>query len=585
MKQLQAIFPIFDWLSKYSRKDLRGDLSGGLTVGVMLIPQGMAYAMLAGLPPIYGLYASTIPIILYALLGTSRQLAVGPVAMASLLVASGLAPIVNAENDPETYLKFAILLALFVGIFRLILGLMRLGFLVNFLSRPIISGYTSAAALIIGLSQLKHLLGIKIPDSNYIHEVLYEAFLQISKINLITIFIGLSGIGLMLGLRRINKKYKLSLPGPLVVVVLASLSVVLLGLDSYDVAIVGAVPKGLPTPSLPTFDLSTLQQLLPTAITIGLIGFMESIAVAKAIQAKRKTYKINANQELIALGIANIGGALFQSFPVNGGFSRSAVNDQAGARTPMSGIISAVLILLTLLFFTPLFYYLPKAVLASVIMVAVFGLIDFKEVTRLWKADRRDFWMLLITFFATLIIGVVDGIVIGVLLSLGLLIYRSTRPHVAVLGRVPNSNYYRNLKRFEGLEDRKDLLIVRFDAELYFANADFFAETLNRLIQEKIVDLKCLVLDAETITGIDSTAMYAIEELLQNLQKQGIRWVWCDVKGPVRDRLEYAGLTEKIGLENFFISVQDAVDCFEEKDSSQHQRYTLQSNIKRKGKE
>ena len=580
MKQLQAIFPIFDWLPKYNKSDFQGDLAAGLTVGVMLIPQGMAYSMLAGLPPIYGLYASIIPILLYAILGTSRQLAVGPVAMASLLVASGLAPIVSAETDPSTYLNLAILLALLVGIFRLVLGLLRLGFLVSFLSQPVISGYTSAAALIIGLSQLKHLLGIKIPNSNYIHEVLYNAVLNISAINMITFLIGLGGIGLMLWLKQINKKYKLSIPGPLAIVVIASLLVIGFGLVTQGVAIVGEVPKGLPTPGLPGFDWKTIEQLLPTAITIGLIGYMESIAVAKAIQAKHKTYKVSANQELIALGIANIGGAFFQGFPVNGGFSRSAVNDQAGAKTPMAGIISAVLILLTLLFLTPLFYYLPNAVLASVVMVAVFGMIDFKEVRHLWKTDRRDFWMLIITFLATLSIGVVEGIVIGVILSLGLLIYRSTQPHVAILGRVPGTDYYRNLKRFEELDHRPDLLIVRFDAELYFANTEFFSDTLDQLIAEKAKTLKCFIFDAESINGIDSTAMHAIEDLLQKLQKLNIPWLWCDVKGPVRDRLEKAGLTAKIGPENFFISIQDAVDCFDHNQEVPHQKYTLQNNVK-----
>jgi SulP family sulfate permease len=580
MKQLQAIFPIFDWLPKYNKKSFRGDLAAGLTVGVMLIPQGMAYSMLAGLPPIYGLYASTIPIFLYALLGTSYQLAVGPVAMASLLIASGLAPLVSADADPETYLKFAILLALLVGVFRLLLGLLRLGFLVNFLSKPIISGYTSAAAIIIGLSQLKHLLGIKIPDSNYVHEVLYHTILQIGTLNFITLIIGVGGIGLLLGLKRINKQYKLGIPGPLAIVVVASLVVIAFSLESFAVGIVGEVPKGLPSPGLPAFDLEILQQLIPTAITIGLIGYMESIAVAKAIQAKHKTYKINSNQELIALGVANIGGAFFQGFPVNGGFSRSAVNDQAGAKTPMAGIISGVLILLTLLFLTPLFYYLPKAVLASIVMVAVSGLIDFKEVKHLWKTDRRDFWMLVITFFSTLFIGVVEGIAIGVLLSLGLLIYRSTQPHVAILGRVPDTDYYRNLKRFEELDNRPDLLIVRFDAELYFANTEFFSDTLDQLIAAKTDTLKCFIFDAESINGIDSTAMHAIEDLRLKLKKQNIPWLWCDVKGPVRDRLEKAGLTEKIGTENFFISIQDAVDCFDHNQDVPHQKYTLQNNVK-----
>jgi SulP family sulfate permease len=576
---IKDVFPIASWLPQYNNNNLKGDLSAGLTVGVMLIPQGMAYAMLAGLPPIYGLYAATIPLILYAIFGTSRQLSVGPVAMASLLVASGLAPLVSAENDPETYLKMAVLLAMMVGIFRLLLGLLRLGFLVNFLSRPVITGYTSAAALIIGLSQLKHLLGVKIPNSNYVQEVLYHAALNIKSTHLITLAIGIGGIALMQGLKTLNQKYKINIPGPLAVVFVATILVWGLGLQEMGVAIVGTVPQGLPSFELPMFNFELMKSMLAPAITIGLVGFMESIAVAKAIQAKHKTYKVWPNQELIALGIANIGGALFHAFPVNGGFSRTAVNDQAGAKTPMSGVFSALLIILTLLFLTPLFYYLPQAVLASIIMVAVFNLIDIKEVKHLWKTDRRDFWMLIIAFAATLFIGVVEGIIIGVILSLGLLIYRSTSPHVAILGRVPGSNYYRNLKRFNDLENRPDLLILRFDAELYFANSDFFTDTMQQAAQAKHPNLKAIIFDAESITGIDSTAMYAIEDLLGNFKKQGITWLWCEVKGPVRDSLEKAGLTEKIGRNNFYISIQDAVNAYDGK-AAECSEYALQHNAK-----
>ena len=575
----KKIFPIAEWLPLYKNEDFKGDLSAGLTVGVMLIPQGMAYAMLAGLPPIFGLYASSIPLIIYALLGSSRQLSVGPVAMASLLVASALAPMVSAESDPETYIKMAVLLAMMVGIFRLLLGVFRLGFVVNFLSRPVISGYTSAAAVIIGLSQLKHLLGIKIPNSNYVHEVLYNAAINIQSTHIITVLIGLGGIILMQSLKIISKKIKFNIPGPLALVLVATLLVWGLGLQEIGVAIVGTVPQGLPIFGLPDFNLNTMQALIPAAATIGLVGFMESIAVAKAIQSKHKTYKISANQELIALGAANICGSLFQAFPVNGGFSRTAVNDQSGAKTPMAGVFSAILVILTLLFLTPLFYYLPQAVLASIVMVAVFNLIDIKEAKHLWKTNRKDLMMLIAAFSATLFIGVVEGIIVGVVLSLVLLIFKSTQPHVAILGRVPGTAYYRNLKRFKELENLPELLIIRFDAELYFANTDFFIETMQQAVLSKSPGLKAIVFDAESITGIDSTAMNAIDDLQNDFKKQGIIWYWCEVKGPVRDSLEKTGLTEKIGRDNFFIGIQDAVDAFEGKEDKSRKSFALQNNI------
>jgi len=578
---LKQLIPIAGWLPRYQKKDLKSDLSAGLSVGVMLVPQGMAYAMLAGLPPIYGLYAATIPLLIYAVLGSSGQLSLGPVAMASLLVASGLGEFVNPESDPTKYLEFAMLLTLMVGAIRLLMGLFRLGFLVNFLSAPVISGYTSAAALIIAFSQLKHLLGIKIPNSNYIHEVIYHAALNISSINPITLSIGLGGIALLLLLKSIKKHYKIDIPAPLALVTISILLLWSLGLNEQGVAIVGTVPAGLPHFVFPNFTMEQVQQLLPAASTIAIVGFMESIAVAKAMETKHKTFKVSANQELIALGFANIGTAFFQGFPVNGGFSRTAVNEQAGAKTPLAGAFSAILVILTLLLLTPLFYYLPQAVLASVIMVAVMNLISFSEFKRLWRISRKDFWMMLITFVVTLFVGVVEGILTGILLSLGLLIHKSSMPHVAALGKIPNTPYYRNLKRFKNLEERPDLLILRFDSELYFANASFFSDFIQKNCQEKGNSIKAIILDAGSMSGIDASGIYSIEELNSFLKTKGIMWLWCDAKGPLRDALEKSGLTDKIGTEHFFVSVQDAVDAFDGKVSENRNDIALQSNFEK----
>ncbi len=544
----------------------------------MLIPQGMAYAMIAGMPPIYGLYASTLPLILYALFGTSRQLAVGPVAMVSLLTAAGVGAL--AEVGSETFIALTIALALFVGLIQFLLGAFRLGFLVNFLSHPVISGFTSAAALIIGFSQLKHLLGVDIPRSNYIHEILWNAIQQFGVINWATFGIGLGGILLILGIKRINK----AIPGPLLAVFFGIMVVWLMQLDSRaGVQIVGLIPEGLPALTTPQLNVQNLTALLPIALTISLVGFMESIAVAKAIQARHKNYKVDPNQELIGLGIANIGGSFFQAFPTTGGFSRTAVNDQAGAKTGLASIISAFLIILTLLFLTPLFYFLPKAILASVIMVAVFGLIDFKEAKHLWASDRTDFFMLLITFLATLSLGIEQGIGVGVVLSLVMVIYRTTRPHVAVLGRIPGTRHYRNMDRFHEVEDRPDLLLLRFDAQVYFANTNFFKETLEKLVEQKGDALKAIILNAESINNLDSSAIHMLSDLLEDLNLAGVEFYMTNVKGPVRDALKRGHLMEKIGDDHFFMDLENAVAYFdsreESKDRKQLKPYTLQTNV------
>jgi SulP family sulfate permease len=575
---LNAFIPSLSWLKNYSKDQLKGDLSAGLTVGVMLIPQGMAYAMIAGLPPIFGLYASTLPLIIYALLGTSRQLAVGPVAMVSLLTAAGIG--VLAEGGTETYIMLAITLAFLVGVIQFLLGIFRLGFLVNFLSHPVISGFTSAAALIIGLSQLKHLLGVNLERSHYIHEIIIEALGQLSAINWATFGIGIGGIALIMGVKKINK----SIPGPLLAVLFGILAVWGLGLVDQGVKIVGTVPEGLPSFGFPDFSLAAIQSLLPIALAISLVSFMESIAVAKAIQAKHKDYKVVPNQELIALGLSNVGGSFFQSYPVTGGFSRTAINDQAGAKTGMASIISAVLIITTLLFLTPLFYFLPKAILASVIMVAVFGLIDIKEPLHLWRADRSDFWMLIITFIATLALGIEQGIGIGVVLSLAMIIFETTRPHIAQLGKVPGTHFYRNRERFGQVEIRKDLLIVRFDAQLYFANLNVFREQIDEWMAAKGPGLEALILNTESINTLDSSALHLLEDLLTDLKTRNCQLLFTGVKGPVRDALVKGHLVSKIGADNFFMSVQEAVDAYDERKTkegagNEYKEFTLQTNV------
>lgn len=577
--KIKEFLPITDWLPKYNKDLFKGDLAAGLTVGVMLIPQGMAYALIAGLPPIYGLYASTIPIILYSIFGTSRQLAVGPVAMVSLLTAAGIGALAP-EAGSAIYIGLAIALTLFVGVIQLLLGVFKLGFLVNFLSHPVISGFTSAAALIIGLSQLKHLLGINIEGSHHIHEIILAAIQKFDIGQWPTILLSLGGIAVIIGIKKINK----AIPGTLVAVIVGIIAVWALDLNQMGVKIVGEVPSGLPKFAIPALDMASISELLIIALTISLVSFMESIAVAKAIQARHKNYQVIPNQELIALGVANIGGAFFQSFPVTGGFSRTAVNDQAGANTGMAGIISALLIVITLLFLTPLFYYLPKAILASVIMVAVFGLIDIKEATHLWKSNRTDFWMLIVTFLGTLTLGIEQGIGLGVVLSLVMVIFRTTRPHFAELGKVPGTHFYRNVERFQNLQQRDEILIMRFDAQLYFANINYFKDNLYALSKKKCDALKLIIIDCEAMNNMDSSAVHAIDDLMDDYNSRGIEVVFSGVKGPVRDALEKGHLTGKIGEDHFFMSIQEAVDYHDQKHSDALSRehkfaeYTLQSD-------
>lgn len=556
--KIKQYLPALEWLPNYKKEWLSGDLSAGLTVGVMLIPQGMAYAMIAGLPPINGLYASTLPLVLYALFGTSRQLAVGPVAMVSLLAAAGIGAL--NPSSPETYVLLAVTLAFLVGLFQLLMGIFRLGFLVNFLSHPVISGFTSAAAIIIGLSQLKHIMGVKLPGSEHVHELLMAAAKEIGNTHLITLGIGIVSIFII----KVAKKIHRNIPGALLAVIVGILLVWGLGLDQRGVAIIGQVPQGLPSLALPTFDMETWQKLLPTVLTISLVGFMESFAVAKAIQNKHKDYQVDANQELIGLGFANLGAAFIQGYPVTGGFSRTAVNDQAGAKTGLASILSATTIVLTLLFLTPLFYYLPKAVLAAVILVAVVGLIDVKEAVELWKKDRADFLMLFATFLVTLTLGIEVGIGVGVVLSLALVIYRSTRPHVAVLGRVPESDFYRNIERFDNLEQRPDVLVMRFDGPLYFANLNYFKDCTEQLIASKGKELRLIVLNADSISYIDSSAVHALKDWIEDLRKRGLRIHFTSVIGPVRDTMRKWGLMDLIGKENFFMSNQRAIDAFDQ---------------------
>lgn len=551
---IKRLFPILEWLPEYNQSKFYGDLSAGLTVGVMLIPQGMAYAMIAGLPPIFGLYAAFIPQLVYALMGTSGKLGVGPVAMDSLLVASGLGAL--SLSGIDQYIQMAVFLALFMGGIQVFMGLVKMGFLVNFLSKPVINGFTSAAAIIIGLSQLKHLLGTEISRSNQLQHLLYNAYLTVDEIHFGTLFIGLSGILGILLLNKISPK----IPAALVITILGILAVWGFGMDEAGVKIVSNIPSGLPELKLPTeYVLSNMNELFPIALTLSLVAFMEAISVAKAVEDEQSNLSLRPNQELIALGFANIVGSLFQSYPTTGGFSRTAVNNQLGASTPMSLIISAAIVGATLFFLTPLFYYLPNAVLAAIIMVAVTGLIDLKYPKRLWNYRKDEFGLLAFTFIVTLTVGITQGILFGILLSLLLMVYRTAQPHYAVLGNIKGSKYYRNINRFkEDVDEDLEVLIFRFDAQLYFGNKDFFKSELSTQIESKKKSLKSIIINAESINYIDSSGVFMLDKFIAKLQKQGYGVYIAGAIGPVRDIIKNSGLEERIGSNFLFENTYEA---------------------------
>ena len=555
---LKKWIPALEWMGSYKKSDLSGDMNAGLIVAIMLIPQGMAYAMLAGLPPVIGLYASTIPLIIYALFGTSRQLAVGPVAMVSLLVLSGVSLL--AEPGTDEYISLVLLLMLMIGVIQFLMGVFKLGFIVNFLSHAVISGFTSAAAIIIGLSQLKQLIGVSLEADKNVFLILAETVQRAAEINPVTLAIGLGSIVLLIAM----KKYVKKIPGPLVVVVISILAVYLLNLQALGVKIVGEVPSGLPSLSMPAFQLDAMIALLPIALTISFIGYMESIAMAKAIAAKEK-YKIDPDRELVGLGLANVGGSFFAGYPVTGGFSRSAVNYQAGARTPLATIITAFLIILTLMFFTGLFYYLPNAVLAAIIMVAVYSLIDTKEAKYLFKVNKVDGWTWVLTFLATLLIGIEQGIIIGAVFSLIIFIRRSAYPHVAELGYLPEQKVFRNTKRYPEAKTDPEILIFRVDASLYFANMTFLEEQLSLRIAEK-PDTKWVIFDFSSINSIDAVAVHELEVLMEQYHTANVEIVFAGIKNTILDVLKRADWDKKYSDRIRYMNIQEALSSIKDEE-------------------
>ena len=567
MKKIKELIPILEWLPNYNSSRLKGDFIAGITVSIILIPQGIAYALIAGLPPIYGLYCALVPQLVYAIFGSSRQVAIGPVAMDSLIVATGVSTLALAGSD--SYIAIAILLALMVGSIQFLLGVFRLGFIVNFLSKPVISGFTSAVALTIGINQFRNLFGVDFVQSDQIQYVLEDIWFNIIDFNFHTTVIGLISVGVIILLRKINKK----IPNALLVVVVGILTIRYFGEEFSDVAIVKDIPSGLPSFSFPEIDISQMKELLPIALTLVMVGYLETISIGKSLEAKQDEYKLRPNQELIALGLSNIIGSWFKAYPSTSSFSRSAINQESGATTGMASLVSVVIVLLTLLFLTPLFYHLPKTVLAAIIIVAVFGLVNAKEAIFLWKANNLDFWLLVVTFFSTLLFGIEYGIMIGVGLSLIILIFRTSRPYVAELGKVPDSDFYRNRERFNEVILDDEVLVFRFDAQLFYANSSYFIETLELMVEEKGPRLKLIVLDAESINRVDSTGVEMLKERIKFYHKKNILFYFAGVKGPVRDHLFRGKILEIITLDHFYMRVNGAVNYYKTGEKEYQNKY------------
>ena len=550
--RLKSYFPILDWGRRYDRQTLTSDLIAAVIVTIMLIPQSLAYALLAGLPPEVGLYASVLPLLAYAIFGTSSALAVGPVAVVSLMTATAVGRL--AAEGTADYASAAIVLAMLSGVMLTLMGLFRLGFVANFLSHPVISGFITASGLIIATSQLGGLLGIK-TEGHALPELLVSIIENFGDINLYTVAVGAVALALLLWIRLDLKNWLTRFglnkgaatiivrAGPVAVVFLTMAWSAAMDLSSKGVSLVGAVPQGLPMLSLPNVSMDLIQQLALPALIISIVGFVESISVAQTLAAKRRE-RIAPNQELIGLGASNIAAAIGGGYPVTGGFARSVVNFDAGAATPAAGAFTAIGIAGATLLLTPFLAILPKATLAATIVIAVLTLVDFSILKRAWSYSKADFAAVAITMLGTLLFGVETGIALGVGTSILIFLYRSSKPHAAIVGQVPGTEHYRNVKRHK-VETVPGMLSIRIDESLYFANARY----LEDLVTEQVTanpGITDVVLMCSAVNAIDMSALESLEAIEHRLRDAGVRLHLSEVKGPVMDKLAHTDFLKRL---------------------------------------
>ncbi|MFV1980520.1 MAG: SulP family inorganic anion transporter [Rhodothermia bacterium] len=537
-------------------RQLSNDIKAGLTVGVVLVPQAVAYAVLAGLPPVYGLYASLLPLIVYSILGSSPHLAVGVNAVDMLLISGGLA--VLATPGTREYVGLVVLLALVTGAIQVTMGLLKLGFIVNLMSRPVSTGFISGAALIIALNQSGALLGIEIPRSGQIDVMVAGLFAEISNVNVYAAFIGLASLVLIAGL----KKFRPGFPAGLTAAAVATIATWYFHLEATGVAVVGTLPSGLPWPKIPEFTVETLGGILPTAGVLVLFQFMTVVSLSRSF-ASKGGYRVAPNRELTAIGASNILGGLFQGIPVSGSFSRTSILFTFGETTKLANALAAVVVGITLAFLTPLFHYLPEAVLSAIIIVAISRLVDWREVRYLLRVKRGDGLIAIITFLSTVFLGVVLGITIGVAASVFAIMYRISRPHVAVLGHVPGTRSYRDVTRYRQAEKTEGVLMLRIDSSFSFANAEYVRDRIRLLIQEDD-NIHSVVLDGSGINDLDMTAAAVLANIAETLRGRDITLYITGLKGPVRDTISRTPLIDEIGEANLLMTPHRAMTVIQQ---------------------
>jgi len=566
---LARYLPILDWGRSYNRDAFSNDMIAAVIVTIMLVPQSLAYALLAGLPPEAGIYASIVPIVLYAIFGTSRALAVGPVAVVSLMTAAAIGNV--AESGTMGYAMAALTLAALSGAILLVMGVLRLGFLANFLSHPVIAGFITASGILIAASQLGHILGIK-THGHTLPELLMSLLYGLGEMNLYTVMLGAGATGFLFWVRKGLKPLLRGLgvspkladvatkAGPVAAVVATTVAVWGFGLAERGVKIVGDVPQSLPPLTMPDFSPDLISALFVPALLISIIGFVESISVAQTLAAKKRQ-RITPDQELIGLGAANIGAAFTGGFPVTGGFSRSVVNFDAGAETPAAGAFTAVGLAIAAVALTPLVYYLPKATLAATIIVAVLSLVDLGILKRAWGYSKKDFMAVATTIALTLGFGVEIGVSAGVILSILLYLYKTSRPHIAEVGLVEGTQHFRNIKR-HAVRTEASLLTIRIDESLYFANARYLEDHLyNRVLQD--CPVRNVVLMFSAVNEVDMSALESLEAINTRLGEIGIKLHLSEVKGPVMDRLKRSHFLDELTGE-VFLSQYDAMAALTE---------------------
>lgn len=566
MSRFSRYFPFLQWARAYDGTTLSSDLLAAVIVTIMLIPQSLAYAMLAGLPPEVGLYASILPLVAYAVFGTSRTLAVGPVAVVSLMTASAIGQV--AAEGTIGYLAAAMLLALLSGGMLAVMGIFRLGFLANFLSHPVISGFITAAGLLIAAGQLHHILGVA-GGGETLPRIVASLSGHLASINPITLVIGVGVLAFLVFARKRLKSLLATLriparladsiarAAPILAVAITVALAAGLDLGAQGVALVGAIPQGLPAFGVPSFSSDLVTTLLVPAFLISVVGFVESVSVGQTLAAKRRQ-RIDPDQELIGLGAANIAAGLSSGYPVTGGFARSVVNFDAGAQTPAAGVFTAIGIALAALFLTPFLANLPQATLAATIIVAVLSLVDFGAVRKVFAYSRSDFAAMAATIVVTLGWGVELGIVAGVVLSLLLHLYRTSKPHVAIVGQVPGTEHYRNVERHSVLTS-PDILSIRVDESLYFANSRFLEDTIAAHAAER-PELRHVILMCSAVNAIDASALESLEEINRRLTDAGITFNLSEVKGPVMDRLKTTDLLKSLNG-RIFLSQHEAASA------------------------